>query len=1076
MKFRPLYNTLPFKTVPQVSHQILIGLLSFLWLPWFMFGASVSSRAWASQVDPAARELEMGHPIMREFAGEQRHSYQLTLQAGQFLRVMVEQRGANLAVLVFGPDDKQVAEFDGEITTQGREEVTQVAETTGRHRLVVQTRQPGAPVGGYEIRILELRAATEQERVMAQARHLNVEFFALHNAGKYDEASQLGKRVIELLEAALGAEHIEVSTALGNLANLYSDQGAYDKAESLYRRSIAIKEKELGTEHPSLAEALTNLANLYLEQEDYLQAEPLHRRALSVKEKSLGPEHSEVARSLENLSLVYCGKGDFARAEPLQLRALAIKEKIHGPEHRSVAASLNNLASLYWEQGNHTEAERFYERALAIKEKALAPDHPSLANTLHNLAYVYYHRGDYLRAEPMHRRALAIKEKALAPDHPSVANSLDSLASLYHSAGDYARAEPLYRRALGIWERAFGPSHPEVATVLTHLAVLYEARGELAQAVALQARANEVSERNLRINLVAGSERQKLAFLTTLADQTDYTISLHIRSAPHDAAALDLALTTILQRKARVLDAMSDTLGALRRRLDSQDQTLLDQWRETNNQLAKLTLDGSQQIIPAERQNQIAALELKKEEFEAEIGRRSEGFRIESRPVSLATVQSVIPLDSALIEYFSYRPFNAKSKIPSEASGPPRYVAYVLRRQGAPQWVDLGEAKEIDDIIARWRKTLRDPAKPGANRLARQLDERVMRPVRALIGDARRILISPDRMLNLIPFAALKDERNQYLVERYSFSYLTSGRELLRFQTPLPGNPQQVIVADPAFGEQPGAVLAERRAIKLRPDQKPAAIEAPDQTGAKGVNLNQFYFPRLLGTAGEARALKAILPRAAVFTREQATEAALKRLSRPHILHIATHGFFLDDSADGIEKMTTGTRDVVLASNGVAEAATGLSRTLPENPLLRSGLALAGANLRRSATTQQDDDGVMTAMEVAGLDLWGTKLVVLSACDTGVGSVKNGEGVFGLRRALALAGSETQVMSLWPVSDEGARDLMIAYYKALQRGAGRGDALRRVQLQMLKRKDRRRPFYWASFIQSGEWANLDGKR
>ena len=142
------------------------------------------------------------------------------------------------------------------------------------------------------------------------------------------------------------------------------------------------------------------------------------------------------------------------------------------------------------------------------------------------------------------------------------------------------------------------------------------------------------------------------------------------------------------------------------------------------------------------------------------------------------------------------------------------------------------------------------------------------------------------------------------------------------------------------------------------------------------------------------------------------------------------------------------------------------------NPLLRSGLALAGANQRKSG----DDDGVLTAMEAAALDLWGTKLVVLSACNTGVGEVKNGDGVYGLRRALVLAGSESQVMSLWSVSDKGTRELMIAYYTALQQGQGRCEALRSVQLKMLKSKERRHPYYWASFIQSGEWANLEGKR
>src|SRR6185369_9934853 len=141
--------------------------------------------------------------------------------------------------------------------------------------------------------------------------------------------------------------------------------------------------------------------------------------------------------------------------------------------------------------------------------------------------------------------------------------------------------------------------------------------------------------------------------------------------------------------------------------------------------------------------------------------------------------------------------------------------------------------------------------------------------------------------------------------------------------------------------------------------------------------------------------------------------------------------------------------------------------TTVTNPLLRSGLALAGANLRHQ---NEIDDGILTALEASGLNLWGTKLVVLSACDTGVGEVRNGEGVYGLRRAFLLAGAETLVMSLWPVRDWVTREMMTAYYTGLREGLGRGDALRRAQLAMLARKTRRHPFYWASFIQAGEWA------
>jgi CHAT domain-containing protein len=239
------------------------------------------------------------------------------------------------------------------------------------------------------------------------------------------------------------------------------------------------------------------------------------------------------------------------------------------------------------------------------------------------------------------------------------------------------------------------------------------------------------------------------------------------------------------------------------------------------------------------------------------------------------------------------------------------------------------------------------------------------------------------------------------------------------------------------------------------------------QSVGSDFNRAQIHFPHLKGTAGEARAIKAILPRATLLTGAQATESALKQLHSPAILHIATHGFFFRDQ----ELKLVGGRDV----GSAAVRSVGATGQQIENPLLRSGLALAGANLRLGRADQVDD-GILTALEAAGLDLFGTKLVALSACDTGVGEVKNGEGVFGLRRALALAGSETQIMSLWPVSDLSTRDLMIEYYKRLRRGEGRGDGLRRAQLEMLKGKSRRHPFYWASFIQSGEWANLEGKR
>jgi CHAT domain-containing protein len=447
-------------------------------------------------------------------------------------------------------------------------------------------------------------------------------------------------------------------------------------------------------------------------------------------------------------------------------------------------------------------------------------------------------------------------------------------------------------------------------------------------------------------------------------------------------------------------------------------------------------------------------------------------------------VRAAIPQGAALVEMVLYRPYDPKA-IGKSRFGAPRYVAYVLTKEtSAPLWVELGEAAAIDRDITTWRRALTNAASRDVKERGRALDETLMRPVRKLLGASHRhLLLSPDGALNLIPFGALVDEQNKYLLESYSITYLTSGRDLLRLQLRSESRQSPVVIANPQFG---GAATTAGAMAGASP-----RVETPDATAQprRSAEMANVNFAPLPGTKGEATALGALLPGVSVLTEARASEAAVKGVSAPSILHIATHGFFLPD-----QKRVEASSEADARGLALGGAATTVVRG--ENPLLRSGLALAGANERGNAAVE---DGVLTAYEAAGLDLWGTRLVVLSACETGIGEVQNGDGVYGLRRALVLAGSESQVMSLWQVSDDATRDLMIAYYRLLQEGAGRGDALRRVQLAMLaggqraaEGQNRRgldvrpggnrdggnwsHPFYWAAFIGSGAWQGMSENR
>jgi CHAT domain-containing protein len=759
--------------------------------------------------------------------------------------------------------------------------------------------------------------------------------------------------------------------------------------------------------------------------------------------------------------------GNYQKAEPLYQRSLAIREKVLGQEHPDVALSLNNLANLYQNMGNYQKAEPLYQRSLAIWEKVLGQEHPDVALSLNNLALLYKEMDNYQKAEPLYQRSLAILEKVLGQEHPLVATSLNNLAVLYKEMGNYQKAKPLYQRSLAILEKVLGLEHPLVATSLNNLALLYQAQGDIARALEFLNRGTSIEESNLDLIFTIGSEAQKSAYIATLFRTTNATVSLHVQAAPNNPQATRLALTTVLQRKGRVLDALIESLQTLRQNLKPEDQTLLDQLATTRSRLSALIFKQVDNKQHDQYRQQVGTLKAQADELEATLSRRSAFFRKASQPVTIEAVQQLIPADAALVELVLYKPFNPKATKPDERWGSPRYVAYVLHSQGEAKWVDLGEAQPINQAVADFRKALQSDSS-DIQPVARALDAKLMQPIRKLLGNTRKVLLSPDSQLNLIPFAALVDENNRYLVENYSINYLSSGRDLLRLQNHAQSRSESVIVANPDY-DKPGdpasvAIIRRGEPSQIAAAQPVNLSTKPAET--RGVfdsdRTQQVEFSPLANTAAEAKAISPMLPGVTLLTGSMATENAIKQLQAPKILHIATHGFFLQDVPEVAPPDFSGT-----IFQGTRSAIPNIRPA--ENPLLRSGLALAGANPRQSG----NEDGILTALEAAGLNLSGTKLLVLSACKTGLGDVQNGEGVYGLRRAFAIAGAESQLMSLWAVNDYKTNKLMVDYYQRLKNNVGRSEALRQTQLDMLQKPESQHPYYWAAFIPSGDWTPME---
>jgi CHAT domain-containing protein/Tfp pilus assembly protein PilF len=896
-------------------------------------------------------------------------------------------------------------------------------------------------------RALAIRDKTAEED-SDTADSLNNLALLYHSTGTYDEAEPLYQWALAIRMRVFGPDALEVAESLGNLGELYRAMGNYTEAKVRLQRAVEIIEKDLGSEHPELVEALNSLAIIQQGTGAYTEAETLLERALRICNTSMG-DPLRSALTLNNLAFLYQDTGAYPRAEQYFQRALELHNNLLGPEHPDTVTSLNNLAALYEVLGFHNKAEPLLRRALAARENALGPKHPATARSVNNLAALYQDAGDYGKAEPLYLQALAIQETTLGPDHPDYSATQNNLATVYHATGAYEKAEALYNRALVIQEKLYGAERPEIVSVLSNYAVLRWAAYGASAALSLANRAQRIDEEGIISFLLYGSEARKQAYLQQLRGRLFINISLSL--AVPDRRGTILGLDAVLHAKGRVLDAMSDSAARLRRSVNPDDRVLFDQLASIAQQVSAVTFQGLGQLPLDVYSKRLADLTAQQDQLETELSKRSAEFRREMTPTTFAEVQAALPDETALIEWFRYRPFDPKAQERKRPRlGNARYVAYVLRHNGEPAVVDVGEAEAIERLIQDFRTALSDPQSAYVKEAASELSNQLIKPLRPHLGNAQQWLISPDGTLNLVPFAALVDENGAYLATQVDVTYLTSGRDVLRFEAFSDPGPSAVVVADPDYGQDIGPTAkANLRIIPSR---------------SSDLDRGGMVFDPLPGTAEEAKALNTLFQNMEqeVLTQANATEDRLKRLHGPSILHVATHGFFLKDNE------TAG------ADYGRSEFPD-KQRFMPlsENPFLRSGLALAGANLRHSGET---DDGILTAAEVAQMDLQGTQLVVLSACETGVGEVQNGEGVYGLRRALVLAGAQTQVASLWKVADEATKDLMVDYYQRLLNGEGRSVALREAQRTMIISKERSHPYYWAAFVPIGHWTPLTQSR
>ncbi len=783
----------------------------------------------------------------------------------------------------------------------------------------------------------------------------------------------------------------------------------YQKCDSIDKAILEPTSKKYNRAEISIAYCLSNLASDKYYQADYQEAVRYGTEAMKIFKKELGEEHPDYASSLNNLATYYEGLGNYQEAIRLGTVSMEIWKKVLGEEHPDYATSLNNLASYYDALGNYHEAIRLCTEAMEIRKKVLGEEHPDYATSLNNIASYYYKLGNYQEAIRLGTEALEIYEKIFGKEHPDYALSLNNLAGYYDDLGNYQEALRLGTEAMEIFKKVLGEEHPDYATSLRNLASYYYKEGKYDEATWILEQSYKRQESLILKTFAYLTNKERSDYWEMYSHYFNYDLPCYAYYQPNSTLK-SLAFNGQLLSKGLLLNAELEIQNLIEQQGNEQMKE-----RYYNIKQGRAKLDELYQLAPAERHMDSDSLlrVIEKEERLLIESSKELGDYTKSLSIKWTDVQQHLQDNDVAVEFVNFH----------DTAAVEIYIALVLKKDmDSPELVKLFEGYEFDCLS------------PNEYYNSTNLYNLVWKPLEKYLDGVDNVYFSPSGQFHTIGIEYLPDENGEIFAKKYNAYRLSSTRELAFTRETNPNKKASVyggIVYN--FEESDWQNVsddAERGGQSLN-FLKAAKKESEEITNI----LTEGSFNVVYGTD------------------KAATEGSFKKLSGSgiKILHIATHGFYEPENKENYSANMLNIGD----------------RATQEDLLLnRSGLYFAGANTaldpeQRKYIPDGVDDGILTAKEISRLDFKGLDLVVLSACETGLGEV-TGEGVFGLQRGFKKAGAQAIVMSLWKVNDKPTKDLMTEFYRNLMAGKSKRDAFVSAQDKIrLKYID---PKMWAGFI------------
>lgn len=831
----------------------------------------------------------------------------------------------------------------------------------------------------------------------------------LDAAENFYQVRQYKPAEIYFLDAKLSYEaegitnNINYSKVHADLGLLYATMGRYNSAEYYTSEALSIREQTLGKNSKAYASSLNNLAVLYQETARFNESEKYFDEALQVVKEQLGAESQEYAIVLNNQAILFSEIGRTEQAVNKLNTAIAILDKLKKKVVRNQVSFQSNLALLYQQTGKLTEAEAIYLKL----EKMLGSKDPFYAGVLNNLALLYVQMEQTDKVENYLKRSADVYKTRFGEQNPNYAKVLNDLGNFYRTQGRFAEAEENLTRALTIRGTALDTNHPDYVKSQEDLAILYWKKGDLAKA-----------ESNYKIAM-----DKSLDFISRYfppmseAEKTKYWDVLHPRFQRFYNYCLEASATNPAVAKT-MYDYQIATKGLL---LNTTNKIKKAIFASGNNELIKdyvawldkkETLARYYSLSKEDLTNQkidLPALEKEANDMERSLSQRSTDFSqgYAADKVEFSQIATVLSDQEATVEFIRIQSYDKNFTTDS------KYAALILSKGLAvPKLVVLDNGNQLETRYAKfYRNAIQQKSADTYS-----YDQFWARVDPALTGK-KIIYVSADGVYNQISLNTLKKTDGDYLLNRYDIILVGNSKDViaLKNQKPVASKKNAFLLGFPDYGGDAVAAL---------PGTK---VEVESIT----------------------RILKANGYQTTPYLQKAATEAVMKSLKGPAIVHVATHGYFQ--------------ADVEQASVGVHQ------ENAKNNSLLRSGLLLAGASPTIKGEVmpnlESNDNGVLTAYEAMNLALEGTDLIIISACETGLGDVRAGEGVYGLQRAFLVAGAKAMVMSLWKVDDTATQALMTNFYTNLAKGGSKAKAFKQAQLQLMTKY--KEPYYWGAFVMMG---------